>query len=173
MNSKSKMWNNPQAKGLLVGRKTHGVVWMPSVYEEKRYPFRPIQIRFLHAYSSGTPISDICAQLEITPEFAEKLLKKKKCKEYLAELQTMDAELIARSSKQRVAHEILDVWDGKTQKSREQMEAGKAWWNRVWPQENKSSGSGEKLQININLGKVEEAFKRQAAMEAEVIRETA
>lgn len=168
---KSVMWNNPQAKGLMTGSGRFGVVWMPSVYKEgKRYPFRPLQIRFLHAFASGTPMDDICAQLEISPEYAERLLRQKKCQEYLSELETMDAELIARGSKERVAHEILDVWDGKTKKSREQMEAGKAWWNRVWPAENKTSSS-EKFQININLGKVEEAFKRQQAMEADILSE--
>ena len=168
---RSAFWDNPLAKGLLVGRKNRGVVWMPSAYEEgKKYPFRPLQIRFLHAFATGEPISSICNKLQITEDEAIRIMRRKKSRDYLAELETMDAELIARSAKQRVAYEMLEVWDGKKEKNREQMEAGKEWWARVWPRPEKVNASGsEKLEININLTQVEEALRRQETIEAELV----
>lgn len=171
---RSPLWNNPMAKGLFVGKGRRGVVWMPSVYDEKkRYPFRPLQIRFLHAFASGETLDDICQKLQMTPDEAMKLLRRSKCKEYLAELESMDAEVIARTAKERVAREMLDVWDGKKKKDREQMEAGKELWARVWPKPNREGASaGDKLEININIGKIEEAFERQSALEAEILPES-
>lgn len=170
---RSEMWNNPMAKGLLVGKGRRGVVWMPSIRDEKkRYPFRPMQIRFLHAYSTGEDLQTICEKLEMSVEEAMKLLKRSKCREYLGELESMDAEVLARTSKDRIAHELLDVWDGKTKKDRQQIEAGKELWARLWPRPEKNSSHGDNFQININVGKIAEAFERQQAIEADNILES-
>lgn len=144
---------------------------MPSAYDaKKRYPFRPIQLRFLHGLASGAPVEEICQKLEITVEYAVRLLKQKKCQEYLAELDTMEAGAVARLSANRLATELVEVWDGKKVKNREQMEAWKELAARGWPKPDKTAGgTGEKLEININLNKVQEAFTRQDAIEAEVI----
>lgn len=165
--------SNPLAQGVLVGKGRRGVVWMPSIHDEKkRYPFRPIQIRLLHAIASGEPFEEACQKLELSQQDAMRILKRPRCRAYLAELETMDAEVIARSAKGRIAREILDVWDGKTKKDREQMEAGKELWSRVWPKPGIGQGSGhDKIEININVAKIQEAFKRQDALDLEITEE--
>src|SRR3990167_10444409 len=106
----SPMYNNPMSRGRLV----RGVVWMPSSKDEKKiYPFKPKEIRFLHALASGVPINEICQKLELTESKMINFLKRKRTKEYLGELDEMDAEMLARTAKSRIAKEILDVWDGK------------------------------------------------------------
>lgn len=171
--SSSQSYSNPLARGLKVGRGERGIVYMPSAHDPKKlYRFRPIQIRLLHALSGGDSFEDVCRKLELTEARAIKLLNMKKCRRYLAELDSMDAEVAARGAQARVAREILDVWDGKVPKTREQMEAGKEWWARVWPRpDRQGGGSGDKIEININLGKVQEAFDRQQAIQAEIVPE--
>jgi len=165
------MMSNPMVQGILVGRGRRGVVYMPSAFDEKkRYPFRPIQIRLLHAIASGESFEEACQKLELAPRDAIRILKRPRCRAYLAELESMDAEVVARSAKSRVAKEILDVWDGKVEKDREQMEAGKEFWARVWPKPGIGQGSGhDKIEINISVTKIQEAFRRQDALDAEII----
>lgn len=171
--ARSPMWTNPMATGLFTGRGKRGVVYMPSIFDNKKiYPFRPIQIRLLHAIAAGDHFEDICTKLELTTEEALDLLRKPKCKEYLSELESMEAGSLALNARERIIHEFRQVWMGEVKKDREQMEAGKELLARFAPRPERSVGSGgEGLQININIGKIEEAFKRQDAMEAQNIEE--
>jgi len=171
----SPLWSTPLTKGLQISRGTHGVVWMPSSkVENKRYPFRPKEIRFLHAYISGVPLEDICSTLNFSQKDAQSLLKRKRTKEYLMELDEMDAQVLARGSKNKIAQELIDVWDGKTVKTKAQLEAGKEFWSRVWPKpsDGVKAGPDSKFEIKINIGKIEEAAKRQNVMEAEIVEES-
>lgn len=171
--ARSPLWNNPMAEGLMIGRGKRGVVWMPSIFnEKKKYPFRPIQIRLLHAIAAGDPFDEICTKLELTHDQAMNLLRKPKCKAYLAELESMEAGNLALNAKERILHEFREVWAGKSKKDREQMEAGKELLARFAPRPERSSGSGgDGLNITINIGKIDEAFKRQDAIDAEVVEE--
>lgn len=170
--AQSSLWSTPLTKGLQVGRGNRGVVWMPSSKDEKkRYPFRPKEIRFLHAYISGVPIEDICNKLQLTPLQADKLLKRKRTKQYLSELDEMDAVVLTRGAKNKIAQELIDVWDGKTVKTKQQLEAGKEFWSRVWPKpsDGVKQNSESKFEVKINIGKIEEAVKRQEIIEAEIV----
>lgn len=166
----SSLYRNPLAQGRLIGVK-RGVVWMPSIKREGHlYPFKPKEIRFLHAYASGASIPEICAKLNLTEDQVKKLLKRKRSQDYLSELDEMDAEVLARTAKSRVAKEILDVWDGKTSKNKGQLEAAKELWSRVWPKPiSNSQSNSDKLEVNINIGKLQEAVKRQETIEAQIV----
>lgn len=168
----SPLYRNPLAQGKLVGGRRRGVVWMPSAKQEGRlYPFKPKEIRFLHAYASGASLSDILTKLNISEDEASRLLKRKRCQDYLSELDEMDAEMLARTAKGRIAKDILDVWDGKSKKSKEQLETAKELWSRIWPKPTGTVHSGsEKLEVNINIGKLEEAVKRQETIEAQIVK---
>lgn len=163
------MWSTPLTKGKLI----RGVVWMPSTKSDKiRYPFRPKEIRFLHAYVNNVPIDEICSLLNIKPEDAQKLLLRKKTKDYLQELSEMDAEVLTRSARTKIAKELLDVWDGKVLKSKQQLEAGKEFWSRVWPKpaDGVKGGSEGKLEVHINVTALQEAVKRQEILEGEIVK---
>lgn len=166
--------SNPLAKGLMVGKGRRGVVFMPSAFnKKKRYRFRPIQIRFLHGFANGESFETLCKKLEITPEYAFKMLDRKKCKDYLAELDSMEADNLAVTSRERLVHEFHDVWEGKVKKDREQMEAGKELLARFAPRPEKAAGNHvDNMNIVINVNKIDEAFKRQEIMAAEIVAET-
>jgi len=173
--TQSSLWSNPLVKGIQISRGTKGVVWMPSSkVENKRYPFRPKEIRFLHAYISGVPLEDICTTLQFNPKDAAELLKRKRTREYLSELDEMDAEVLARGARNKIAKELIDVWDGKVSKTKQQLEAGKEFWARVWPKpsDGVKAGGDSKLEVRINIGKMEEAVRREQIMEAEIINES-
>lgn len=170
--ARSPLFKTPLTTGLYLKSRTRAVVWMPSIKDEKkRYPFRPNQIRFLHAFASGVPVDEICAKLEMSQDEAFNILKRKRCREYLQELDEMDAEMLARTAKGRIAKEILEVWDGKSKKSREQLEAAKELWSRIWPKpEARSGSSSDKVEINISVGPIEQAKARKAVIDAEIVK---
>lgn len=140
----------------------------PEPGEDPLWMFKPYEIRYLDALHRGDDPEKAIQDSGITQKHLTWLLRRKKARDYLGQLlrQKMAAEAWTQD---KWISEGTQVWEGKKDASREQMEAWKELGARVCPKPERSRDGSEKVVININVGKVEAALERQKIIEVKAI----
>lgn len=148
-----------------------GSVFFPLAFENKIIPFRPWEIRFLDAYSRGMDPVKVCMDMGLEQGKAERLLMRPRARAYLADVARQYA---AREgwTPERWFSEGTKVWNGEKEVSREQLDVWKEMGGRVAPRVEKGSDTSKPI-ININIGAMNDALKRQDIIDAQVQRDPA
>ena len=157
-------------KVLVVGNRVYDAsLLVPDVIH-----FTRKQYLFLAAYRLGVPLAEAAGKAGMEPEEAERFLDRPKTIQWLQ-------DRAMKSHIRQEWHESDKWWEvgnecleGKRHLAKDQQVVFLEFGKRVCP-ESKSTGEGSKgTTINFNFGPeaVQEAFRRQAAIETEIVRET-
>jgi len=147
-----------------------GQVNVGLFFEEKVLVFKPNEMRLLREMSPYTSVEDAAKKAKLTPEFAYRFLKSKKAREFMRD-KFQQIAVQEGWTVERIFAEADAVWRGKKIITREQMDMYKEIAARVVPKQ-RSGGSesgAEKPQITINIGAVDEAYRRNQAIEADIL----
>lgn len=150
------------------------IVFIPKAFpeendREKLFKFRGSEIKYLDAIHRGNTHEKSCQIAGLTLKEGNRILTRKKAKEYLCDLYRQKA-VVEGLTQEWFMSELAKVWRGdKVLQSREQMDAMKEIGARIAPKPEKNNGINSNQQIIINIGRIEEALKRQEIVEAQVI----
>ncbi len=153
-------------RALVVGNS----VYDPLVFSRRLVTFSRRQYLFLNAYRLGVALAEAAAKAEMTPEQAERFLKRPMTRAWMEDRAKKDYirnEWHESNKWWEMGNEVLE---GKKHLAKDQQVVYLEFGKRVCP-EAKASGENTKgATINFNFGPeaVQEAFKRQAAIEAEL-----
>lgn len=153
------------AKGLLVRNR----VFTPHTFSDELPDFSSRQYVFLRHYSLEVPLDEAADKAGMTPEDAERFLERPKVRAWLA-----DRALKAYIKNEwevpgKVYKELDDVYEGRKPLSKAQTEALKMLAERVAPVKKHSDGEkAPTYTFNFGVEAVKAAFKRQAAIDAEL-----
>lgn len=147
-------------------------VYDPLLFAPKEIKFTAQQYIFLRTYRLGVPIEDAAAKAGLTKEQAEAFLDRPKTQEWLHD----------RAIKDYIKHEWEEpgkwwkegdaVLNGHKDWSKAQIEVWKAFGERIAPvKKERETQSQPKIEINIDPSAVQEAFRRQNAIEAKLVEE--
>lgn len=148
-----------------------GVVTVGGFFTKKLFQFKPLEMRFMREFGPDVSVEEACKKAGVPVEFAQRMLRKPSVREFLAD-KFQQFAIQAGWTAERWISEGDQVWRGNKIVTREQLEIWKEFGSRILPRKAPSGGSGqvsEAPQITININAVDEAFKRQKAIEAEVI----
>lgn len=150
--------------------KVFGKAAMGGFFTPQIFTFRPNEMRFLKEFGPETSVADAAKKAGLTVEFADKFLRRKAVREFLHD-RFQQIAIQEGWTAERWMVEGDQVWRGKKVVTREQLEIWKEFGARILPK-TRAAGSadiGDKPQITININAVDEAFKRTAAIKAEII----
>jgi hypothetical protein len=131
------------------------------------------QYLFLAAYRLGVPLEQAALKAGMEPEEADRFLDRPKTVAWLKDRAT-------KSHIRQEWHESDKWWEvgndcleGKRHLSKDQQVVYLEFGKRVCPEEKSKGGSSQGTTINFNFGPeaVQEAFRRQASIEAELSQE--
>lgn len=146
------------------GKVAVGGFFTPQVFE-----FRPNELRFLREFGPDVSVEDAAKKAGVPVEFAHRMLRRKAVKEFLAD-KFQQVAIQQGWTVERWMAEGDKVWRGQKVVSREQLDVWKEFGARILPKAQKAVGDGsDRPQITININAVDEAFRRQQAIDAEVV----
>lgn len=153
-----------------VGTKTSlGVVSVPLFFAPKVFTFRPNEMRFLKEYGPATSVEDAAKKAGVPVEFATRFLRRKAVREFLQD-KFQQIAIQEGWTVERWFSEGDKVWRGQKLVTREQLDIWKEFGARILPKAKVGAEDGrEKPSITINIGAIDEAFRRQQAIKGEVI----
>lgn len=157
-------------RALVVGNS----VYDPLLFSRRLIRFSRRQYLFLNAYRLGVPLAEAAIKADLTTDQAESFLARKKTQEWLADRAMKDHvrnEWAEGGKWWEMGNECLE---GKRHLSKDQQVVFMAFGERVCPKPRETgSDSNSKTVINFNFGPeaVQEAFRRQAAIETETVKE--
>lgn len=147
------------------------VVVAASLTRGKLWSFKPWELRLLDCINRGMSYDESVAHLQLENGVGQRLLASKKAREYLAD-RVSERLLVEGWTQERWLSEGLKVWNGEKQASREQMEAWKEIGQRIAPKPERKGAEKEAPVININIGALDQAERRQKVVEIEAINGT-
>lgn len=158
--------NTDATRALVVGNS----VYDPLVFQPTLVRFTRKQYVFLNAYRLGVPVVEACAKADMTLDQADYFLSKP---DTIAWLQDRALKDHIRNEWQEpgkwwaMGDEVLE---GKRHLSKDQQVVYMAFGERVCPKSKESAETSKGNIINFNFGPeaVQEAFRRQNAIEAEL-----
>lgn len=156
-------------RGLVIGNR----VYDPLLFSRRVVRFSAKQYRFLQAYRLGTPLHEAAEKANLTIEQVDRFLKRESTRAWLrdrAEKDHIKSEWEEPGKWWALGNEVLE---GKKQFSKAQIVVFQEFGNRVCPKAGVGSDSAPKIQINIDPSAVQEAFRRQQSIEAEIVKEQA
>lgn len=151
-------------------KKRFGQINVGLFFEPKVLTFSPNEMRFLRQYAPGVSVEDAAKKAGVSPEFGSRVLKSRKAQEFMQD-KFQQVAIQEGWTVERWFSEGDKVWRGTKVLSREQLDIWKEFGARILPKARPggSDGGTEKPQITININAVDEAFKRQKAIEAEIL----
>lgn len=151
-------------------RRSMGRVTVGGFFTERLFSFAPNEMRFLREYGPDVSIEDAAKKAGVEPELAKKMLKRKAVREFLQD-KFQQVAIQNGWTVERWFSEGDKVWRGIKAVTREQLDIWKEFGARILPKAKAGgeSGSAEKPSITININAVDEAFRRQEAIEAEIV----
>jgi len=153
------------------GVKEHfGKVTVGGFFDQKIFTFKPNELRFLKEYGPDTSVEDAAKKAGVPVSFADAMLRKKMVREFLQD-KFQQIAIQNGWTVERWFAEGDKVWRGQKLVTREQLDIWKEFGARILPKARTAGGQDgqEKPQITINIGAVDEAFKRQQAIQAEIL----
>lgn len=155
------------AQGLVVGKD----VYDPLLFSPKLLRFTAKQYLFLRAYRMGVSLVEAAHKAGMSPESAERFLDKPDVMEWMQDRAAKDYIKNEWAEPGKWWKKGDDVLEGKENWTKAQLEVWKAFGERVAPvkRETDTQNKSPQIQINIDPTAVQEAFRRQNAIEAEVM----
>ena len=151
-------------QGLVVGKD----VYDPLLFSPSIVRFTAKQYVFLRYYRLGTHIKDAAEKAGLTVEQAERFLSRGDVNEWLEDRAIKDHIKKEWEEPGKWWQEGDEVMAGKKVWSKGQLEVWKAFGDRIAPTRKQADSSSTKIEINIDPSAVQEAFRRQNAIEAEL-----
>ena len=163
--------NTDSSKALIVGNS----VYDPLLFDRQLLRFSRRQYLFLNTYRLGIPIAEAATKAEMTVEQADRFLKRPQTRAWLADRAKKDyirQEWNESNKWWEMGHEVLE---GKRHLSKDQQVVYLEFGKRVCPEVKAppQESKGPTIQINIDPASVQEAFRRQASIEAEILEKPA
>jgi hypothetical protein len=150
-------------------KSAYGRMVVGAFFGEQIFSFRPNEMRFLKEYGPDVSLEDAAKKAGVTVEFAGRMLKRRPVREFLAD-KFQQIAVQHGWTVERWFSEGDKVWRGQRAITREQLDIWKEFGARILPKKAAGADGGqEKTQITINIGAVDEAFKRQKAIEAQLL----
>ena len=149
---------------LVIGKRVYDASSLiPSVRHFTRQ-----QYLFLNAYRFGVPLEEAALKSGLAPDEAERFLDRPKTVAWLQDRALKDHIREEWEEPAKWWSYGSEVLEGTREFSKAQIEVWKDFGRRVAPAR-EAHGEGEtKIQINIDPGAVQEAFRRQKAIDAEI-----
>lgn len=146
-----------------------GTMTVGGFFTPRIFTFRPNEMRFLREFSPAVTVADAAKKAGVPVEFAEKFLRRKAVREFLQD-KFQQIAIQEGWTVERWFSEGDKVWRGQKVVTREQLDIWKEFGSRILPKARTAGTDGqEKPSITINIGAVDEAFRRQQAIRAEAI----
>lgn len=155
-------------RGALIGKDVYDPILFAQ--DPRLVRFTAKQYLFLRAYRLGVPLKEAAEKADLTPEQADRFLDKPDTKAWLEDRALKDYIKNEWEEPGKWFKYGDEVLEGSRQASKNQIEVWKAFGERVAPKKSAEHREPTKIQINIDPTAVQEAFRRQTAIEAEVIR---
>ena len=162
----TKLGRTDASQPLVVGNE----VYDPLVFEPEVIRFSRKQYIFLNAYRMGTSLEEAAAKANMLPDAAERFLTKDDTVKWLRDRALMDhikTEWEEPAKWWAMGNEVLE---GKRDFSKAQTEVWKDFGRRIAPAASEH-GSGSRIEIHINPAAVQEAFRRNAAIDGQIVKE--
>lgn len=148
----------------------HNISYVPFLYSRDRYiPLRAKHRILLDSYRPGVALASAASEAGMTEDQARAFFRRPIVREWLHDLEKDVA--LERGWKQqgRWWAEGHKIWTGEKPATKAQLVVWQEFGDRVVPKQSRSSSSeAPKIEINIDPGAVQEAFRRQSAIEAEL-----
>lgn len=156
-------------QGLVVGN----TVYDPLLFAPKQIKFTAQQYVFLRHYRLGVSIEEAAGKSGLTPDDAVLFLNRPKTREWLEDRALKDHIKNEWEEPGKWYKEGEDVLQGRKEYNKIKLEIWKAFGERVAPVKRQERETQEqpKIVINIDPTAVQEAFRRQSAIEAEIVKE--
>lgn len=153
-------------RALVVGNS----VYDPLLFSRRLVCFSRRQYLFLNAYRVGVSLAEAAAKADMTPEQAERFLKRPMTRAWMEDRAKKDYIRNEWHESNKWWEMGQEVLEGKRHLAKDQQVVYLEFGKRVCP-ESKSHPEGSKgTTINFNFSQeaVQEAFRRQASIEAEL-----
>lgn len=149
------------------------ITYVPFLYTKNKFiPLRAKHRILLDNYRPGISLAEAAAKANMTEEQAKFFFKRPIVREYLHDLEKDIAIQQGWHAPGKWWSEGHKVWSGEKEVSKAQLVVWQEFGDRVVPKQSRSADSGPaKIEINIDPGAVQEAFRRQNAIEAEIVKE--
>lgn len=151
-------------RALVVGNS----VYDPLLFSRRLVCFSRRQYLFLNAYRVGVPIAEAAAKADMTVEQADRFLKRPSTRAWIEDRAKKDhirREWNESNKWWEMGHEVLE---GQRHLSKDQQVVYLEFGKRVCPEVKQTQDTRPTIQINIDPTAVQEAFRRQNAIEAEL-----
>jgi transposase len=151
-------------RALIVGNS----VYDPLLFSRHTVRFSRRQYLFLNAYRLGTSLAEAAARADMSIDQAERFLGRPRTRAWLDDRAKKDHiryEWHESNKWWELGHEVLE---GKRHLSKDQQVVYLEFGKRVCPEVKAVQDSRPTIQINIDPSAVQEAFRRQNAIEAEL-----
>lgn len=155
-------------RGLVVGN----TVYDPLLFAPKQVKFTAQQYVFLRNYRLGVPLEDAAEKAGLTKDQAEQFLARPKTVEWLEDRAIKDHIKNEWAEPGKWWKEGDDALQGRKEFTKIKLEIWKAFGERIAPvKRERDVQQVPKIEINIDPTAVQEAFRRQNAIEAEIVKE--
>lgn len=145
-------------------------IYDPLVFQPEIIRFSRRQYVFLNAYRLGVSLPDAAAKAEMSPESAERFLRREDTVKWLQDRALMDHIRTQWEEPSKWWSMGDEVLNGQRQFSKAQIEVWKDFGRRIAPVA--AEGHAQtKIEVNIDPGAVQEAFRRQQAIDAQIVDE--
>lgn len=147
-----------------------GKVTVGAFFTAQTFEFRPNEMRFMREFGPDVTVEDAAKKSGVPVEFAVRMLRRKAVREFLRD-KFQQVAVQQGWTVERWMSEGDKVWRGLKVVTPEQLAIWKEFGSRILPKAKPigAADEGQKPQITINIGAVDEAFRRQAAIKAEVL----
>lgn len=152
------------------GTRAFGKVVVGGFFTQRLFTFKPNELRFLKEFGPESSVEDAAKKAGIPVAVAEKMLRRKSVREFLQD----KFEQIAIQggwTVERWFSEGDKVWRGQKAVTREQLDIWKEFGARILPKTRSPENGAERpsVTVNIGAGAVDEAYRRQHAINAEIV----
>lgn len=145
-------------------------VYDPLLFSRRLVCFSRRQYLFLNAYRLGVSVAEAALKAEMNVEQAERFLKRRNTRAWLEDRAKKDYIRNEWHESNKWWEMGNDVLDGKRHLSKDQQVVYLEFGKRVCPEAKENHDSAKGTTINFNFGPeaVQEAFRRQKAIETEL-----
>ena len=149
-----------------------GEMYMPSVFQgNKLLRVKAKEVKFLEAWIRLGDWGKALEEQGMGDGEAKAIVERPVNKEFLDD--RMKEMAIKRGlTADWFLSELYRVYSGESHKTRDQIDVLKTIGARVSPVATQTNQGQEKITINVSFGAIKEALNREAAIEAEIVRET-
>lgn len=151
-------------RALVVGNSVYDAL----LFSRRLVRFSRRQYLFLNSYRLGVSLAEAAVKADMTIDQAERFLRRPQTRAWMEDRAKKDyirTEWHESNKWWEMGHEVLE---GKRHLSKDQQVVYLEFGKRVCPEVKSIQDARPNIQINIDPGAVQEAFRRQNAIDAEI-----